>query len=189
MDKRRLLSALVSLVTLAGSAPPALAATGPTAHPPDVSFVVGNALGLANVPVRVAWPEATPGDAAIESYKLEHQLDRDATWQPLALASALSLSATVMLRPGTLNRFRVRAQDTTGRLTDWAYGPELWLALVHEYEPEIVRTGTWRSKSITSAYAGALAFSREAGADAAFEFSATRLAWVAPRGPRQGRAY
>ena len=142
---QRLLMIALTVPMLASAAPLTRAATPPEVSPPDVQFVVGHALGTTSVPVRVSWPAATEAGAAISRYKL-HQRTDEGPWRSVSLSSALARSATVRLRPGTLNQFRVRAIDTSGGRSAWATAQPLWLAVIQEDQPEVEYTGSWAAR-------------------------------------------
>jgi hypothetical protein len=183
-----LVSAFVTLGLLAVPAGPGFAATPPTVRPPDVRFVVGHELGTVTVPVAVSWPPATATDAPVARYYLQHRVD-GVGWRSVTLGSAWSRAATVRLRPGTLNQFRVRARDAAGLLGPWAAGPALWLEVIDDHEPAIVLRGSWQAQSTSSAYGGSLRTTIRAKDSATVDVEATRIAWISSRGPGRGRAH
>ena len=69
----RLLAAAATVACLVAgpSASPALAAAGPTAHPPQVGLPLNGRLGTAAIGLQVTWAAATPGGSAIYRYKLQ----------------------------------------------------------------------------------------------------------------------
>lgn len=186
--RRTALAILLSAAVLGVSAPSTLAVTPPSTQPPDAHFVVNQALGTVRVPVRVTWPPAVAGDRKVARYQLHHRSDAG-TWTSVKLSSALARSVTVKLRPGTLNRFRVRAVDSAGLAGKWAVAQPLWLALTDDRSLDIGWSGNWLRRLTTSAYGGTLHWADAATASATWRFTATQVAWVAPRGPKRGRAH
>lgn len=186
----RLALVLLASAALVWPLPATIRAAGtlPVAQPPDVRFVVGQALSAKRVPLRVSWPAATAGDAALERYELEARVDEDA-WTPVALSSALSRSVKLRRLPGRLHQFRVRALDAAGQTSDWALGEPRWLAAVQEQDLEVGLAGTWLLRTPSWAFGDALTASWQAGATATLPFEAEQVAWVSTRGPDRGRAY
>jgi 3',5'-cyclic AMP phosphodiesterase CpdA len=149
--------------------------------PPTVAFAHGEALTASAVPVIVSWPAGT----GAERYELQRKVDKN-WWR--ATSEGSTLSARVMLRPGTLNRFRLRAIDSSGSAGPWATGEALWLAVVQDTDWQIEWDGSWAARAISSAFGGSLMRSSQAGATAGVAVAGHQLAWVAKRSPTSGRA-
>jgi hypothetical protein len=154
-----------------------------TAAPPSVTFSEGATLGTTTVPVDVSWP---PVNGAAQ-FELQHKVDKRA-WRSAGLFSSSTLAVTVMLRPGTVNRFRLRTIDPAGSAGPWAVGERLWLAVVQDTDWQIDWSSGWTAQMNSAAFGGSLMRATSAGATARRTLEGRQLAWVAKRSPTSGRA-
>jgi hypothetical protein len=182
--------ALASVLLVATAGPAGAvgtAGTAPVVQAPIAGFALGATLGTTKVPLRISWPAATTGGAALARYYLQRRVD-GGSWSRVTLPSGLSRSVTVKIKPGRLHQFRLRAVDINGAYSLWAIAPPVWLDAAQEDDLDIDYSGDWTKRASTSAFGGALRTSSTSGDTAGLSFTATEFAWVSSRGRSRGRA-
>ena len=158
---------------------PALAAAD--TRPPVVSSPVagpapGRTVRAATVAVRVAWTVSDAG-TGVARVKLQMSID-GGSWAAVALPKRTARHAVVMVRPPHDARFRVRAKDAAGNLSEWAYGEALRWTLQSERVTEVTTTGPWTSISARQLLGDQALRGRTAGAELSFAFTGSQVAWI-----------
>jgi hypothetical protein len=160
--------------------------TAPIALPPTQSILGGRKLASSPA-ISVSWPAASD-NVGVVRYELQRRTNLG-SWTSVALASPLSLSASVALAPGTNDyRFRVRARDAAGNVSAWATGAVFRLSRVQETNTAISYGGTWKRAALTGASGGYVRFASAAGSTATFKFSGRSIGFATTMGPNRGKA-
>ncbi len=148
---------------------------------------IGTGPVTATTPVTVNWTGSDVG-WGIAKYQLQRSVD-GGSWRAVALPSLKSVAISAQTIPGHSYRYRVRAVDKAGNTGAWNAGPTVRVALAGDSSAAVHYTGTWSVVPDPAALGGTMRTATTAGATATYSFSARGIAWVAPRGPDQGRAY
>jgi len=158
----------------------------PVARAPTHAFVAGTDLGPSTIPVRISWAAATDEGRGVAGYGLERYLG--GAWVSVPLPKATDTSATVMLAPGQVHRFRVQAVDRAGNVSAWVTGGAFRLGAVQETSNAVVVKGRWTARP-SSLFFGHRAISGQlAGASARITFTGQQIAWVSAVSPTRGQA-
>ena len=158
----------------------------PVARAPTFAFVAATDLGRSTIPIRVSWAAATDKGRGVAGYELERYLA--GAWATVPLAKATATSVAVVLAPGQVDRFRVRAIDRAGNVGAWATAGAFRLAALQETSPTVLRKGHWTAR-LSSSFSGGRAISAQsAGASARIAFTGQQIAWVSAVGPTRGQA-
>ena len=147
---------------------------------------IGTGIASATVPATISWTGRDVG-WGIARYRLEKSTDGGA-YLAVGLPSATATTVKVAVKPGHSYRFRVRAVDKAGNVGAWAVGPLIRVTAPSEAASSIRYRGTWVATADATARGGSLRTSSVGGSDAVFTFTGRDVAWIAPRGPGQGRA-
>ena len=139
----------------------------------------------ASVPVKVIWSGSDP--SGIARYRLQEQVD-GGSWHKVSLASSISRSVTIRVRPGHDYRFRVRAVDRAGNVSTWTNGATVHVRRMSERTTALSTNGPWKRISGSDLMGGHALRSRTAGAEATLRFTGYGVAWFATRAPSRGRA-
>lgn len=158
----------------------------PVARAPTSAFVAATTLARATIPVRVSWPAATDQGRGVNGYELQRLVGT--AWASVPLAVATGTSVTVMLAPGQVHRFRVRAVDRAGNVGAWATAAALRLTAVQETSAAVLRKGHWARRLSTAYYGGRAMSAQVAGASVRITFTGQQIAWVSLVGPARGQA-
>ena len=158
----------------------------PVARAPTSALVSATALGPATIPVRVSWAAATDQGRGVAGYELERFLG--GAWVSVPLVRATDTSMTVVLAPGQVHRFRVRAVDQAGNLGAWATAGAFRLGAAQETSIAVIRKGHWTASFAPAFYGGRAMSSQVVGASARITFTAQQIAWVSTVGPTRGEA-
>jgi hypothetical protein len=158
--------------------------TRPTTTAPVTRL--GGASLTGAIPLTVRWTGKDSG-WGVDHYGLWKSVDGGA-WIRVKLAQPRSTSAVVRVTPGHTVRFRVRAWDKAGNVGDPDEGPTMRPTIVDDASTTISYGGAWTATADDAALGGLLHEAEAAGATARLTASARDLAWVAKRGPGQGRA-
>ena len=174
-------------LTLTGrvaSAAAALDQTDPTVFPPDsFSFVTGRAIG-STISTRVRWPAATDDLSGVASYALRQSVN-GAAWTTVT-ASTTAVSIDRSLTFSTAYRYRVRAQDRAGHTSAYVDGPQVRPKLTQQNGTGVTYSGTWTTRTSSSASGGSTRYATKAGAWVQFSFTGRAVAVVAPKGASRG---
>jgi len=194
VDQRRthtglaLLVAAVLLVPATPAQAEVVTAAGPVAQPPAVELQRMGRVSRGRVPIRVSWPAATPAGSPIYRYQLQRRLD-GGRWSAVSLATRLSRSVALKLRPWRVIEFRVRAKDQAGNAGAWAMSEPTWLSAAQESDEKVDLTAGWQTVADSKAFAGRRATTTAGGEVANYSFFGSEVGWIAQRGPRRGRAH
>jgi len=146
---------------------------------------LGRALGTTLV-VHLTWG-ATDKGTGVRRYTLQSSKNGGA-WRTITLSPALTTSLDRTLGVGDSYRFRVRAVDRAGNVSDWRYTPTF---RPRRYD-DATSAATWSSGWTTGAYSGALGgkvhIASTAGRAVTLKFTGLAIGVVAPRGPGSGWA-
>ncbi len=160
-------------------------------QPPTQTFVLDSMLGTStssNVPITLQWAGYDiTGGSGISSYQLQ-QSTNGGTYSDVTLSASPSLSTTRSLAPYNTYRFRTRAQDKAGNLSDWTYGPPFTVTPYQEDNSRISYSGSWTRSSLSGAYGGLVKYTRASGATAKLSFTGRNIAWIATKGSEWGSA-
>jgi hypothetical protein len=174
-------------LTLTGRVASAAAAidhTDPTASAPNsYSFVTGTAIG-STISTRVRWPAGTDDLSGVGSYALRQSIN-GAAWTTVT-ASTAGLSVDRSLTFSTAYRYRVRAQDRAGNTGEYVDGPQVRPKLTQQTGTGVTYSGTWTSRSSSSASGGSTRYATKAGAWVQFSFTGRAVAVIAPKGASRG---
>jgi hypothetical protein len=160
--------------------------TAPALNPPEHNLVTGSTLGTSTVPVKLSW-SATNEGSSVARYELQRSTN-SGTFKGVVLPSATSTAKTLQLSPGNVYRFRVRATDAAGNVSEWAYGAQFSVDVYEETSVAITYSGAWTDEALTSAYGGTLRYAGAAGSNALLNFTGSDVGWVAHKGPDRGKA-
>jgi subtilisin len=156
----------------------------PTVAPP-VEHLIKTTLG-SRLPVRLSW---SAGDVGSGVGLIELFVSRDGgTYSKVALGTAVPTAATRSMLLGHTYRYRVRAVDLSGRVSEWATGPAFRLSGYSESHATVAYRGTWTRASLAAAWGDRLKYTRARGARATFRFTGREVAWVAPKSSGRGWA-
>ena len=130
----------------------------------------------------------TAGDteSGLASFELRRSLD-GAAGTHLTTVSAATRSYTASVVPGHRYALSILATDMAGNLSAASAG-SLQPVLYSERTSLATYLGTWTSASSTVSLGGTTKTSSKVGASMTFKVTGRALAWVAPKGPRMGRA-
>ena len=153
---------------------------------PAPVFARGFAATDDTVGVRVrTWAHDEQG---VCSYEIERSLG-GAAFQPVPTNDPTMWLAKGSLAVGADGRFRVRATDCAGDAADPRIGPTERLTIVQENGAGVETSPGWTVQSDPGFIGNARSASAVAGASIRFSFTADGFAWIAERGPDQGRAH
>lgn len=138
------------------------------------------------IPIAIEWGGTDVG-WGIASFQLERSLN-GGTWTRVILPSATAKSVGVAGVPGSTLRFRVRARDKAGNVGGWTYGPLIHVARISDNSAAVRYSTGWSNAPAVGALGGWRHETIAADAAASFTFSGRDLAWLAERGPGQGKA-
>jgi subtilisin family serine protease len=174
-------------LTLTGRVADAAAAidhTDPVSPAPDsYAFVTGKAIG-STISTRVRWPAGSDDLSGVGSYALRQSVN-GAAWTTVT-ASTAGLSVDRSLTFSTAYRYRVRAQDRAGNTGDYVDGPQVRPKLTQQNGTGVTYSGTWTSRSSSSASGGSTRYATKAGAWVQFSFTGRAVAVIAPKGASRG---
>jgi subtilisin family serine protease len=162
----------------------ALDTTEPTASAPNsYAFVTGTAIG-STITTRVRWPAGTDDLSGVASYALRQSVN-GAAWTTVT-ASTTALSIDRSLTFSTAYRYRVRAHDRAGNTGAYVDGPQVRPKLTQQNGTGVTYSGTWTSRSSSSASGGTARYATKAGAWVQFSFTGRAVAVIAPKGASRG---
>ena len=166
------------------SASGALDTTDPTASAPNsYAFVTGGALG-SSIKTRVRWPAGTDDLSGVSSYALRQSVN-GAAWTTVT-ASTTKLYNDRSLSFSKGYRFRVRAHDKAGNTGEYVDGPQVTAKLTQQNGTGVTYSGTWTTRSSSSASGGSTRSSTQANAWVKFTFTGRAVAVIAPKGSSRG---
>jgi hypothetical protein len=157
----------------------------PSTTPPTHSIGGVNVVNGA-APTTIAWTGRDVG-WGIRSYQLQRSID-GGTWHTVVLPKPTSTSIALSLSTGHAFRFRVRAIDKAGHYGAWDYGPTFKPWAVQENSAKVSFHSAWKRRADATAVGGQLAGSTTAGSWARVTVTARAVAWVALKGPHEGKA-
>ena len=174
---------LYTMVVIQGSA--AADTTPPTVAAPKSRLYQVSVLGGSTVPVRTTW---SASDASgIASYLVQRQVN-GGSWATVSLSSATAKSIAQSLTLGYTYRYRVRASDTRGNVSAFAYGPTFKPLKTEQSSSSVTYGGSWSTVSASYVSGGSLKYASAAGRSASFTFTGSSVGWVGYRGPNRGSA-
>ena len=176
-------------LTLTGRVASAAAAidhTDPTAFAPNsYAFVTGVAIG-STIKTRVRWPAGTDDLSGVASYALRQSVN-GAAWTTVT-ASTTGLYVDRSLTFSTAYRYRVRAHDRAGNTGAYVDGPQVRPKLTQQNGTGVTYSGTWTTRSSSSASGGSTRYATKSGAWVQFSFTGRAVAVIAPKGASRGSA-
>ncbi len=114
----------------------------PVVAAPTVAIRSGLATQQGRLPVRVAWPRAVDV-GTVTRYELERRTGAGA-WQRVTLASPRATSVAMWLTTDRTVRFRLRAADDEGNISDWVPTEPLRASFVDEDAVTSVTGSGWQ---------------------------------------------
>jgi subtilisin family serine protease len=166
------------------SAANVLDSTDPTAFAPNsYAFVTGGTLG-STIKTRVGWPAATDDLSGVASYALRQSVN-GAAWTTVT-AGTMSRSIDRSLSFSKGYRFRVRAHDRAGNTGDYVDGPQVTPKLTQQNGTGLTYSGTWTTRTSSSASGGSTRYATKANAWVQFTFTGRAVAVIAPKGSSRG---
>jgi hypothetical protein len=164
--------------------PPTSDTIPPTVSAPKVKTRVGSQLS-STVSTTISWGASDP--SGIQKYELWVSTNGGSYVQQ-TLSSATQTSINVLLNPGTTYRYAVRARDSAGNWSDYAYGPKFTQTVIDDDASSISYGTGWTRYARNYAYGGHSTFTRTNGSNAKLTFTGRGVAWVATRADTQGQA-
>jgi uncharacterized protein YkwD len=156
----------------------------PTVSVP-ASRLYASTLGTSTAAVRTSW---SGSDASgIASYLLQRQVNAG-SWATVTLAASTSTSVVQSLALGSTYRYRVRATDTKGNVSAFAYGATVKPSVTQQSSTAVTYGGTWASVANSYTSGGSYKYASAAGAWASFTFSGSSVGWVALKSTSGGSA-
>ena len=152
---------------------------------PPVERIRPTAVGTT-IPIAIAWGGTDVG-WGIASFQLQRSLN-GGTWTTVGLPTATAKSVGVAGLPGSTLQFRVRARDKAGNVGRWTYGPLIHVARISDNSKAVHYSSGWSVATADGALGGWRHQTTSAGAASSFTFSGRDVAWLAERGPGQGKA-
>ena len=159
--------------------------TPPTVTAPATRLYSVSTLGSTTVPGRTTWSGSDASGVA--SYLLQRQVNAG-SWATVTLSSATAKSIAQSLTLGATYRYRVRATDTHGNVSLFAYGPTYEPVKNEDISSSVTWAGSWSSSAVSTASGGTLKYATAAGASASLTFTGSSVAWVSYKGPTRGSA-
>ena len=159
--------------------------TPPTVTAPTSRLYQVSILGSSTTPVRTTWSGSD--SSGVGSYLLQRQVN-GGSWTTVSLSSATAKSIAQSLTLGDAYRYRVRATDTRGNVSAFAYGPTFKALKTEQSSSSVTYGGAWSNVTTNSASGGSLRYATAAGAWASFTFTGSSVGWVAYKGPSRGSA-
>lgn len=159
--------------------------SAPTTTAPKVS-IGGVNVATGAVPTTIAWTGRDVG-WGIKTYQLQRSIDGGA-WRTVVLPKPTSTSIALSLSAGHGFRFRVRAIDKAGHYGAWDTGPTFKPWALQESNAKVTFHSAWKRRADATALGGQLAGSTTAGSSARATVTARAVAWVAAKGPTEGKA-
>ena len=176
-------------LTLTGrvaSAGAAIDHTDPAAFAPNsYKFLTSVAIG-STIKTRVRWPAGTDDLSGVASYALRQSVN-GAAWTTVT-ASTTGLYVDRSLTFSTAYRYRVRAHDRAGNIGAYVDGPQVRPKLRQQNGTGVTYSGTWTTRSSSSASGGSTRYATKSGAWVKFSFTGRAVALVAPKGASRGSA-
>ena len=166
------------------SAANVLDSTDPTAFAPNTyAFVTGGTLG-STIKTRVGWPAATDNLSGVASYALRQSVNGAAWTTVTASTTSRSIDRSLSFSKGY--RFRVRAHDRAGNTGDYVDGPQVTPKLTQQNGTGVTYSGTWTTRTSSSASGGSTRYATKANAWVQFTFTGRAVAVIAPKGSSRG---
>jgi chitodextrinase len=141
-------------------------------------------ISKAAVHAAVRW-SATDA-SGVARYQLQQSID-GGKWRGVSLPGPRVTQMKLSLAPTSSYRFRVRATDGLGNVSAWQQGPKFSIVTRRSSAKAITYGPGWQLVSATNAYSGALKYAQRT-TSASLTFAGRSIAWVAPLGPKRGRA-
>jgi hypothetical protein len=159
--------------------------TPPTVSAPVAEVALNAQLGTSKIPLQITW--SASDSSGIASFELQQQRN-GGSWKTISLPSPTATQITLNRPKRYTYAYRVRATDTKGNTSLYATGPSFKLIAKQEKAAAIQYTGSWRRKSMSSAYGHYVKFAKASTARASLAFTGREVAWIAPRAARRGQA-
>ena len=157
---------------------------GPTISGIQSSVDTGQSISSSGlVSVTTTWTGTDPY-GTIVSYRARVQIEGGG-WRNLPLTAPLATSVTAQLRPRNRYTVQILATDSEGHSSVWS--PKAF-DLLSDQERSAVYTGVWTRQPLSDAWGGALKYSTDLNATAAFRFDDSDVAWIGTKGPAYGSA-
>lgn len=157
----------------------------PIVEAPTEKFIENSTFATSTVPVKLNW--SATDDDGISGYELQ-QSKNGGAYASVKLTSITTADRLLQLSPGNTYRFRVRATDGAGNVSDWVEGVGFAVDAHQETSGAISYGGAWTQQSLSSASGGGLKYAGAKGAVARFTFTGRDVAWIAPRDVNRGKA-
>ncbi len=174
------LTSQVTITTLTDTSPPTFDG-GPVSR-----LTEGAKLSATAVPLTVSWPAASDRGAGVDRYELQRSVDGGKTWNGVKLAAPAKTSGAVLVTPGKVTRFRVRATDKAGNVGEWVTGLRFRVVAYQDTSSSVRYKGSWKVMRTASLFGGSSRWTSNGSVSLSFQGS--QVAWVGIQGPDRGAA-
>jgi len=157
----------------------------PTTAKPASKLYYRTTMGSSASRVKTSWSATDP--SGIAKYILQRQVN-GGSWSAVTLSSATTTSMKQSLSLNDTYRYRVKATDSAGNTSSYAYGPTFEPRRTQQSSSAVTYGGSWTTAYATSYSGGTVRYTKSAGAWASYSFTGSGIAWVAERGPSRGSA-
>jgi alpha-tubulin suppressor-like RCC1 family protein len=158
---------------------------GPTISGISSSVDAGESISSSGqVSVTTTWTGTDPY-ATIMSYRAQEQINGGA-WSDVTLSGPMATSFSVLLTPGNLYHFQILATDSGGHVSVWS--PGTGFTVIGVQEKGGLYVGPWMRQPLAGAWGGAVKYSTDLNATAAFRFHSSNAVWIGTKGPGYGSA-
>jgi hypothetical protein len=155
----------------------------PTISTPVASANVNSTIGSI-ASVRIAWSGSDAG-SGVALYEVWLSTNAG-SFVKVASPTTTSYTRSMTTSATTTYRFGVRAYDTAGNVSGFAYGPTFHVKLIQQSSSAVHYHGTWYASSSSSASGGSYRYTSTAGRYASYTFTGRTIAVVAKKGSAFG---
>jgi hypothetical protein len=148
------------------------------------SLPVGGSVSQQGASLLIGW--SVQDDIGVTDVEVQKRINKQ-TWQPLS-GEPSAIAAQLEVGYGDTMRFRVRASDASGNVSQWVTSAAYRLRLVNDTNRRVATSGTWERIQDTDALRGQYLSTQEQGATATMAFRGLQVAIVGNRGPTLGVA-
>ncbi len=159
----------------------------PIVSAPHIAIVGVGRNGTNAVMALLTW-RSTDGatGTGVQGYEVGLSRDGGTTWSaPTATTERWHLDERLSAT-GTV-RYRVRASDGAGNVSDWTVGPALQPRIVQDGSSSITYRGTWTRRESSTYLGGATRMTTQAGAKATVTFTGRSVAYVTRMSETRGK--
>jgi hypothetical protein len=161
--------------------------TAPVEKAPAVTIAKGTTIGVAKVPLSLAWSASDPASGVCR-YRVERRFSTH-PYVAVPLLVATSRSASTPVSPAVkAYTVAAAATDCSDNTSAFVASAPVWLTAFQNSSASIAYRGGWSGRRAPKAYGGSVRRSGASGASAALHFTGREVAWVAGLAPGNGSA-